>query len=48
MRWVLPVADEESETRQMLRGTRFLATDSLLNGVTRARFGETGKTAYPT
>jgi hypothetical protein len=45
---VLAVADHESETRQMLGWIGFLATDSLLNGVTRARFGATGKTEHPT
>jgi hypothetical protein len=43
-----PFTAQESETRQMLGGIGFLATDSLLNGVTRARFGATGKTAHPT
>ena len=44
---VLPVADHESETRQLLGGIGFLATDSLLNGVTRARLSATGKTRIP-
>ncbi len=45
---VLPSPTQESETRQKLGEIGFLATDSLLNGVIRARFGATGKTVHPT
>lgn len=48
MTHVLPVADHESETRQVPGEIGFLATELLLNGVARAGLDATGRNGRPT